>query len=99
MGIIQKNHTDLPQRFIDAKLSSTQFCYGSIATEVINHAFCFLRQDKAAVIDISTALTIQEVPEDYVVKLHEKPYNNIVACGFFGSEPTKELPISRAIDW
>jgi hypothetical protein len=99
MGTTRKNHKDFPQRFIDAKLSNSQFSYGSCATEVINYALCFLWQDNAAVIGISTALTIQEVPEDYVVKLRKKPYNNAVARGVFGTDATKELPIPRAIDW
>lgn len=99
MGTTRKNHKDFPQRFIDAKLSDTQFSYGSCATEVINYALCFLWQDNAAVIGISTALTIKEIPEDYIVKLRKRPYNNTIARRVFGSEPTKELPIPRAIDW
>ena len=99
MGTTRKNHKDFPKRFIDAKLSDTQLSYGSCATEVINHALCFLWQDNAAVIGISTALTIQEVPEDYVVKLRKRPYNNTVARGVFSNEPTKDLPIPKAIDY
>jgi hypothetical protein len=99
MGTTRKNHKEFPKRFIDAKLSDTQFSYGSCATEVVNHALCFLWQDNAAVIGISTALTIQEVPQDYVVKLRKRPYNNAVAKGVFGEQPTKQLPIPRAIDY
>lgn len=99
MGTTRKNHRDFPQRFIDTKLSDTQFSYGSCVTEVINLALCFLWQDNAAVIDISTAFSIQDVPEDYVVKLRRKPYNNSIARGVFGPESTKELPIPRAIDY
>jgi hypothetical protein len=54
MGTTRKNHKDFPRRFLDAKDSRTQMTYGSCATEVINHALCFLWQDNAGVIGIST---------------------------------------------
>lgn len=98
MGTTRKNHKDFPARFLDAKDSRTQMTYGSCATEVINHALCFLWQDNAGVIGISTAESMQRVSEDYIVKLRRKPYNNAVARGVFGDESTKELPIPTAID-
>jgi hypothetical protein len=41
---------------------------------------------------------MQRVPEDYIVKLRRKPYNNAVTRGVFGHGSTKELPIPTAID-
>ena len=60
---------------------------------------CFLWQDNAAVIGITTAFSIREGPHDYVVKKRKRPSNNAVAAPIFGTESTKELPIPKAIDY
>jgi hypothetical protein len=94
-GTTRKNHKEFPRRFIDIKLSDS---YGSCSTEVIDHCLCFLWQDNAPVIGISTAFSIREGPQDYIVKERKRPLNNAVAALIFGAQSTKELPIPKAID-
>jgi hypothetical protein len=99
MGTTRKNHREFPQRFIAAKLSNSQFAYGSCSTEVIDHCLCFLWQDNAPVIGITTAFRIAKDSECYVVKERKRPTNNAVAAPVFSDKSTKELPIPKAIDW
>jgi hypothetical protein len=67
MGTTRKNKPGFPQRFIDAKQLDTQFTYVSCSIEVVDHCLCFLWQDNAPVIGITTAFSIQEGPKDYVI--------------------------------
>jgi hypothetical protein len=99
MGTTRKNHREFPQRFIAAKLSNSQFAYGSCSTEVIDHCLCFLWQGNALVIGITTAFRMAEDPDCYIAKERKRPSNNAVAAPVFGNESTKELPIPKAIDW
>ena len=98
MGTTRKNYKEFPRRFNDATLSDSQFTYGSCSTEVIDHCLCFLWQN-APVIGISTAFSVREGLQDYVIKERKRPLNNIVAAPIFGGESTKELPIPKAIDY
>jgi hypothetical protein len=99
MGTTRKNHKEFPQRFIAAKLSDTQFTYGSCSTEIIDHCLCFLWQDNAPVIGITTAFRMIEDSQCYMVKERKRPTNNATAAPIFGNESLKELPIPKAIDW
>jgi len=98
IGTTRKNYKDFLARFIAAKLSDAHFTYGSCSIEVINYALYFLWQDNAPVIGITTAFSIQEGPEDYVLRTRKRPTNNAVAGPVFGDKVTKVLPIPRAID-
>ena len=98
MGITRKNYKEFPQRFIVVKRSNSQFTYGSYSTEIIDHCLCFLQQDNAPVIGITTAFAIPEGPEGFVVRTRKRPSNNAVAVPTFGDESTKDLPIPKAID-
>lgn len=89
MGTTRKNRQNFPPRFIAAKQSNKQFTYGSYATELLNHALCFLWQDNALVIGITTAFSINPGPEDYVVKTRKRPSNNAVGAAAFEGQSTK----------
>lgn len=99
MGTTRKNRDGFPQRFLDAKQSDAQFTYGSCSTEVVDHCLCFLWQDNAKVLGISTAFAICEDQKDYLIKRRKRPSNNAVGAAEFGGEPTKDLPIPKAIDY
>lgn len=76
MGTTRKNHKDFPERFLDIKLSDANFTHGFYATEVVNHALCFLWQDNTPVIGITTAFSIQGGPKDYVIRSRKRPSRN-----------------------
>jgi hypothetical protein len=99
MGTTRKNRDGFPQRFLDAKQSDAQFTYGSCSTEVVDHCLCFLWQDNAKVLGISTAFAMCEDQKDYIIKRRKRPLNNAVGAAEFGGEPTKNLPIPKAIDY
>lgn len=99
MGTTRKNRDGFPQRFLDAKQSDAQFTYGSCSTEVVDHCLCFLWQDNAKVLGISTAFAMCKDQKDYIIKRRKRPSNNAVGAAEFGGEPTKDLPIPKAIDY
>lgn len=99
MGTTRKNHANFPQRFIAVKKSDANFTYGSCSTEILGHCLCFLWQDNAPVIGITTAFAIPESPEGYIVRTRARPTNNAVAALVFGDEAEKDLPIPKAIDY
>lgn len=98
MGTTRKNHLDFPREFLDVKLSDANFTYGSCSTKVLDRCLCFLWQDNAPVIGITTAFSMNEGPDDYVIKNRKRPANNIVAAPVFGLSREKALPIPKAID-
>jgi hypothetical protein len=53
------------------------------STVVVDYCLCFLWQDNAPVIDISTAFAMPEGPEGFIVRTCKRPSNNSVASTCF----------------
>ena len=98
MGTTRKNQPGFPERFLDIQRSDEAFRYGGYSTEILGHCLCFIWQDNAPVIGITTAFSLSDEPKDFVLKPRRRPRNNKVAAPVFGSHAVKELLIPVAIN-
>jgi hypothetical protein len=98
MGTSRKYQPGFPSRFIDIKDTDEAFTYGGYSTEVLDHCLCFIWQDNAPVIGITTAFSLDDRPENFVIKTRRRPRNRQVAGPVFGDKALKDLPIPVAIN-
>jgi len=98
MGTTRKNQPGIPPRFLDIKATNEAFTYGGYSTEVVEHCLCFIWQDNAPVIGITTAFALDDDPEHFIVRTRRRARSNKVAAPIFGDKALKDLPIPVAID-
>lgn len=67
MGTTLKKLPEFPPRFLDIKSTDEAFTYGGYSTEVLDHCLCFIWQDNAPVVGMTTAFSLDDRPENFIV--------------------------------
>lgn len=80
MGTARKNQPGLPPRFLDIKQPDEAFTYGGYSIEALNYCLYFIWQDNAPIIGITTAFSLGDRPENFILRPRRQSQACAMSC-------------------